>query len=179
MRYPMPNYPCEFEIPDAWLIEAGIDDFALRSATAYCSTAAAVPVPLSKIEPPYRTSSTPRDWRGFDHGRLVRINWIVTGAEIEPVPLVMLPRSDFPRAPYRSGYVTDIIGFMRRLQRASNSCLLWSRAVGHDEEPGPRHGPLIAFGRRCRSVRGATPTCHPQDCRGRLWYSALPSSVTP
>jgi hypothetical protein len=72
----------------------------------------------------------PKDWHSFNRDRLVRIlNWIVTGAEIEPVPLVMLPRSDFPRAPYRSGYVTDIIGFMRRLQRASNSCLLWSRAV--------------------------------------------------
>jgi hypothetical protein len=101
MRYPMPNYPCEFEIPDAWLNEAGMDGFT-RSAPAYRSTTAAVPVTLRQIEPPYRTPSIPKDWRGFDHDRLVRVlNWIVTGAEIEPVPLLKLPSSDVPsRAPY-------------------------------------------------------------------------------
>ena len=51
MRYPVPNYPCEFEIPDAWLNEAGMDGFT-RSAPAYRSTTAAVPVPLREIEPP-------------------------------------------------------------------------------------------------------------------------------
>jgi hypothetical protein len=101
MRYPMPNYPCEFEIPDAWLTEAGLDRFT-RTAPAYCSTASAVPVPLRKIEPPYRTPSTQKDWRGFDHERLVRVlNWMVTGAEIEPVPLLKLPSSELrSHAPY-------------------------------------------------------------------------------
>jgi hypothetical protein len=64
--------------------------------------ATAVSVPLREIEPPYRTPWTPKDWRGFDHDRLVRVfNWIVTGAEIEPVPLLKLSSSDLPsHAPY-------------------------------------------------------------------------------
>lgn len=56
MRYPMPNFPCEFEIPDAWLTEA-MDGFT-RTAAAYRSTAAAMPVQLREIEPPYRTPWT-------------------------------------------------------------------------------------------------------------------------
>jgi ParB-like chromosome segregation protein Spo0J len=101
MRYPMPNYPCEFEIPDDWLTEADMVGFT-RAAAAYRSTAAAVAVPLRDIEPPYRTPWTPKDWRGFDHDRLVRVlSWIATDAQIEPVPMVTLPRSDFLAAPYR------------------------------------------------------------------------------
>jgi hypothetical protein len=101
MRYAMPNYPCEFEIPDAWFTEAGMDRFT-RTASAYRSTVAAVPVLLREIEPPYRTPLTPKDWCGFDHVRLVRVlNWIATGAEIEPVPMLKLPSSDLSsRAPY-------------------------------------------------------------------------------
>jgi hypothetical protein len=100
MRFPMPNYPCEFEIPDAWLSEAGMDGFT-RTAAAYRSTAAAVHVPLREIEPPYRIPA--KDWCGFDHSRLVSVlNGIATGAEIEPVPLLQLPTSDLPsRTPYR------------------------------------------------------------------------------
>jgi hypothetical protein len=99
MRYPMPNYPCEFEIPDDWLTEAGIEGFT-RTAPAYRSTPAAVAVPLREIEPPYRVPE--KDWRGFDRGRLVSVLvGIATGAEIEPVPLLKLPPSDFPAAPYR------------------------------------------------------------------------------
>lgn len=102
MRYPMPNYPCEFEIPDAWLTEASIDGFT-RTAPAYRSTAAAVAVPLREIEPPYRTPSTTKDWRGFDRSRFMSVlNGIAAGAEIEPVPLLELPAGDFVnRAPYR------------------------------------------------------------------------------
>jgi hypothetical protein len=98
MRYPMPNYPCEFEIPDAWLAEAGMDGFT-RTAPAYRSTAAAVPVPLREIEPPYRGPE--KDWRGFDRRRLISVlNGIATGAEIEPVPLLQLPPDLPSRAPY-------------------------------------------------------------------------------
>jgi hypothetical protein len=60
MRYPMPNYPCEFEIPDTWANEAGMDGFT-RTAPAYRSTAAGVSVPLREIEPPYRLPEL--DWR--------------------------------------------------------------------------------------------------------------------
>jgi hypothetical protein len=99
MRYPMPNYPCDFEIPDGWLREAGMDGFN-RTASAYRSTTAAVPVELREIEPPYRVPEL--DWHGFDHGRLISIlKGIATGAEIEPVPLLKLPSGDFPAAPYR------------------------------------------------------------------------------
>ena len=99
MRYPMPNYPCEFEIPDAWLKEAGIDGF-IRTEPAYRSTTAAVAVALREIEPPYRTPE--KDWRGFDRGRLISVlKAIATGAEIEPVPLLELPPDLPSRAPYR------------------------------------------------------------------------------
>jgi hypothetical protein len=99
MRYPIPNYPCEFEIPEAWLTEAGMDGFT-RTAPAYRSTAAAVAVPLHEIEPPYRTPA--KDWRGFDRARLISVlNGIAMGAEIEPVPLLELPTGDFPPARYR------------------------------------------------------------------------------
>jgi hypothetical protein len=122
-----------------------MDGFIRRSLPAHRSTAAAVHVPLSEIEPPYRTPSTLRDWRGFDHDRLVRIlNWIVTGAEIEHWSCCRVATTRGHRTD--TGYVTDIIGFMRRLQRASNSCLLSSWVVRHEEEPGPRHEPAVSSG---------------------------------
>jgi len=99
MRFPMPNYPCEFEIPDAWLVEAGMDGF-IPTTPSYRSRAAAVGVPLREVEPPYRVPE--KDWRGFDRWRLISIlKGISTGAEIEPVPVVTLPCTDFPAAPYR------------------------------------------------------------------------------
>lgn len=98
MRYPMPNFPCEFEIPDAWLAEAGIDGFT-RTAPAYRSTPGAMLVPLHAIEPPYRTPA--KDWRGFDRCRLISVlKGIAIGAEIEPVPLLQLPPDLPSRAPY-------------------------------------------------------------------------------
>jgi hypothetical protein len=110
MRFPMPNFPCDFEIPDDWLAEAGMVGFT-AAATAYRSAPAAVLVPLTMIEPPYRRVSYPKDWRGFDRVRLIRVlKWIVADAEIEPVPLFELPATDFPHTPYRYR-VTD--GFHR------------------------------------------------------------------
>ena len=108
MRFPMRNYPCEFEIPDVWLTEAGMDGFT-RTARAYRSTASAVAVPLREIEPPYRTPWTPKEGRGFERTRLVSVlSAIAKGTEMEPVPLLKLPAADFPPAPYayrvRDGY---------------------------------------------------------------------------
>jgi hypothetical protein len=98
MRFAMPNYPCEFELPDGWWVEAGMVGFA-RTALAYRSTGAAVPVPLQEIEPPYRRPE--KDWRGFDRRRLISVlNGIATGAEIAPVPLLQLPPDLPSRAPY-------------------------------------------------------------------------------
>jgi hypothetical protein len=103
VRYPMPNYPCEFELPDDWLVEAGFDRFNTPTARCYCSTDDAVPIPLRNIEPPYRLQTFPKDWRGFDRARLIDVlKGIVTGAEIKPVPLIELPSGDFlAPAPYR------------------------------------------------------------------------------
>jgi hypothetical protein len=42
------------------------------------------------------------DWCGFDRARLISVlKGITMGDEIEPVPLIELPTSDFPPAPYR------------------------------------------------------------------------------
>jgi hypothetical protein len=70
MAYLMPNYPSEFEIPDAWLNEAVMDGFA-RTTPTYLSRPGAALVPLRAIEPPYRTPTHPKDWRGFDRPRLI------------------------------------------------------------------------------------------------------------
>lgn len=94
MRYPMPNFPCDFEIPDDWLAEAGMDTFT-PTATAYRSTADAVLVPLHKIEPPNRVKTCLNHWRGFDRTRMISVmKGIATGAEIEAIPVVQLPEID-------------------------------------------------------------------------------------
>ncbi len=94
MRFPMPNFPCEFETLDDWLAESGMDAFT-PTATAYRSTADAVLVPILEIEPPYRAKTCLNDWLGFDRTRMIRVmNGIATGAEIEAIPLVPLPELD-------------------------------------------------------------------------------------
>ena len=101
MRYPMPNYPCEFELPDSWLAEAGMVNFTCE-ATAFRSTENCVVVPLVDVEPPYRRVTHPKDWRGFDRARMVSIlKGIVAGVKIEPVPLLELPIFEFSPRPYR------------------------------------------------------------------------------
>jgi hypothetical protein len=104
MRYPMPNFPCEFEIPDCWLAEAGMKGFT-PSAPSFRSSPDAVLVPLIEIVPPPRSTTTPKDCRGFDRSRLVRIlRGFVNGDEIEAVPLFVIPEVDY--APYRYRYRT-------------------------------------------------------------------------
>jgi hypothetical protein len=100
MRFPLPLLPAEFEIPDAWWAEAGMPGFR-SSGRAYRSTGAAILIPLREIEPPPRSPEHPKDWRGFDRGRLISIlTGIATGAEIEPVPVVEPPFADFPQSPF-------------------------------------------------------------------------------
>jgi hypothetical protein len=65
MRFSMPHLPGEFEIPDEWLTEAGIVGFQ-PTDRAYRSTAGAVLVPLTEIEPVARFVTHPKDFRGFD-----------------------------------------------------------------------------------------------------------------
>jgi hypothetical protein len=101
MHYAMPHYPCEFEIPDEWLAEAGAVGFepAMR---AYRSSVQAVLVPLTDIEPPYRVVRIGKDWRGFDRPRFISVlKGIVAAAEIEPVPLLELPVFEFGPTTYR------------------------------------------------------------------------------
>jgi hypothetical protein len=101
MRFALLHLPAEFEIPDAWWTEAGMDSFT-RLGSAYRSTADAVLCPLTEIEPPPRSASTEKDWRGFDRARRVHVlQEIATEAEIKPVPVVELPPAEFPSSPYR------------------------------------------------------------------------------
>jgi hypothetical protein len=96
----MPKHPCDFEIPDAWIAEAGMDRFT-PTASAYRSNAEAVLVRLVEIEPPHRVPECIKDARGFDHARLVSVlRGIALGEQIEAVPLCALP-DNFPPAPYR------------------------------------------------------------------------------
>jgi hypothetical protein len=101
MRFAMPHYPCEFQIPDEWWAEADMAGFAAIEPS-YRSTRDAELVPLPEIEPPYRKITTPHDWCGFDRARLAHIlKGFTTGTRIQPVPLLELPPSDLPsRTPY-------------------------------------------------------------------------------
>ena len=102
MRFPMPNHPCDFEIPDDWLKEAGMNGFTPVFRT-YHSTAEVVPVRLVEIEPPYRVPACVKDSRGFDRERLVFVlQGIAIGTQIPPVSLQELPLAEFPCfRPYR------------------------------------------------------------------------------
>jgi len=102
MRFPYPCYPAEFEIPDEWWTEAGMSGFRPDSASYLSSDAAAQIIQLRDIEPPFRFPEHPKDFRGFDRGRLVRIlSGFVAGCAIEPVPLLALPAPEFQPAPFR------------------------------------------------------------------------------
>ena len=101
MRYSMPHFPGEFEIPDDWLTEAGAVGF-LPPARAYRSSSDAILVQLTDIEPPYRVVRVAKDWRGFDRSRFVSVlKGIVAAAEIEPMPLLELPVYEFGPSTYR------------------------------------------------------------------------------
>lgn len=101
MRFPFPYFPVEFEIPDDWWYEAGMEGFT-PSRVAFRSSAYATPTALRHIEPPFRWPEYPLDWRGFDRARFVAIlSGIATDAEIEPVPVLGVPSTDFPPAPFR------------------------------------------------------------------------------
>ena len=97
----MPNFPSDFEIPDDWLVDAGAAGF-IPKTKGYRSSLDAVLVPLVDIEPPYRVSTVVKDWRGFDRTRFISVlKGIVTGIEIEPVPLLELPVFEFAPNTYR------------------------------------------------------------------------------
>ncbi|WP_027515683.1 hypothetical protein [Bradyrhizobium sp. WSM1417] len=101
MRFPMPNYPCDFEIPDAWIAEAGFAGFKAKQP-AYRSSSDASMIPLEQIEPLGRFKSHPLDFRGFSRERLVRVlKGFVADDTIEAVPAIRLPVRDFCSGTFR------------------------------------------------------------------------------
>jgi hypothetical protein len=100
MRFSMPHFPCQFEIPDAWLTEAGANGFT-PSRAAFRSGPSAVDVLLTAVEPPPRLIGYPLSWRGLDQARFVRVlRGMVADAEIEAVPVMPMPFVDLVRSPY-------------------------------------------------------------------------------
>ena len=86
MRFPYPCFPAEFEIPDAWWHEAGMDRCTVTTTAYASSKPAAQIIPLREIEPPVRFPERPLDFHGFDRTRLIRLfAGFVGGAEIEPL----------------------------------------------------------------------------------------------
>jgi hypothetical protein len=107
MRFQLPTLPCEFEIPDAWLTEAGLNGSFTPSAPSFRSTTDATLVPLREIEPPLRVPTSPNDWRGFNCKRMISVlQGIATDAEIEAVPLIQLPELDVRLVSTRYRYRT-------------------------------------------------------------------------
>jgi hypothetical protein len=103
MRFPLPLFPAEFEIPDAWWSEAGMSAFTPAGA-AYRSTVAAThSIPLRDIEPPFRLPEVPKYFRGFDRKRMIHIlARIAADDEIDPVDVLILPPlPDISRPPFR------------------------------------------------------------------------------
>ena len=102
MRFSFPCFPAEFDLPDEWWAEAGMVGFK-PPGLAYTSTAEATDfIPLRDIEPPFRYPEYPKDFRGFDRARMIRIlSRMASGAEIDPVPLLALPRPEFLRPAFQ------------------------------------------------------------------------------
>ena len=100
MRFPMPHLPCEFEIPDDWLAEAGIVGFVPHHP-CFRSSEGAMLVPLTQVEPPPRFATHPKDWRGFDRARFVSVlTGFVADEVITPVPVVQMPALELGHSPY-------------------------------------------------------------------------------
>lgn len=101
MQFQMAHHPCQFEIPDEWVLEAGVMSFRPK-ACAYRSHSAAIFVPLTEVEPPVRVMSRPRDWRGFERLRLLaHLKRFIADEETDPVPVVRLPSLEFGNSVYR------------------------------------------------------------------------------
>jgi hypothetical protein len=108
MRFAMPIYPCEFELPNDWLAQAGwLDDSGRRifqpASEAYPSTSDAQPINLKLIEPLGRHWGYEKDFRGFDRLRMVKIlEGFIVGDVIEAPEAIELPDDrEFCRGLYR------------------------------------------------------------------------------
>jgi len=107
MRFQMPLFPCEFELPDDWIAEAGwLDDGGRRvfqpDQPAFLSTSDARLIDLSLVEPLGRGRGQEKDFRGLDRERMVRIlRGFLEGDVIEAPEAVMLPELEVCRGLYR------------------------------------------------------------------------------
>lgn len=102
MRFPFPLLPATFELPEEWLAEAGLQGFRPEGEAFRSAGDRVLILPLREIEPPARWPEYPNDFQGFDRARMIRIlAGIVAGDVIEPVPVLILPQPDAPRAPFR------------------------------------------------------------------------------
>lgn len=108
MRFPMPIFPCEFVLPNDWLVEAGWlnhagDMIFQPTDAAYCSTPDARLISLRLIEPLGRDRGHGKDFHGFDRGRMMKIlKGFVAGDIIEASDAIELPNDrDFCRGQYR------------------------------------------------------------------------------
>jgi hypothetical protein len=101
MRFAFPRFPAEFEIPDAWWAAAGMSGFTCEGS-AYRSSTGEV-FALDDIEPPFRLTTRPLDWHGFDRARFVSIlRGFVANAELPPIDLLILPAlADISGQPFR------------------------------------------------------------------------------
>lgn len=100
MRFPMPNHPCDVEIPDPWLAEAGMHGFQ-PIGPAFRSSVGATLVPLVHVLPPHRNPAMSKDWRGLDRVRFISVlKGVVAGNEIEAVKGRALTAEEFPQAAY-------------------------------------------------------------------------------
>lgn len=106
MRFAMPLFPCEFELPDDWLAEAGWLNVVghttfLPAGEAYRSTPEATLIELRLVEPLGRDLGYEKDFRGFDRGRMVRIlTGFLVNDIIEAPEAIELPDRDFCRGSY-------------------------------------------------------------------------------
>jgi hypothetical protein len=108
MRFPMPLFPCVFELLNNWLVEAGwINDdghmIFQPTGAAYPSTPNARLISLKLVEPLGRDCGYGKNFHGFDRGRMLKIpKEFVAGDIIEAPNAIELPDDrDFCRGQYR------------------------------------------------------------------------------
>ena len=191
MRFQMPTYPCEFEIPDDWLADVSLPVFRGGHA-AYQPAGAAVLIPLADIEPPYRVHAHPKDWRGFDRERFLAVlRRMVSGDEIDPVPVLELPAEEIPTPPYRyrirNGfhryYASIVAGFgslpgaiARAIDRqayVNEICGRYAEAV-HVPFDADRAAANQSEIQRCHENVDAWVAKHPEDSAVRGWVTWYP-----
>jgi hypothetical protein len=90
MRFAFPRFPAEFEIPNEWWSEAGMQGFRPRGS-AYTSANGDL-IQLNDIEPPFRLKQTSLTANGFNRERVLSIlKGFRTDAQLPPIDLLRIP----------------------------------------------------------------------------------------